>query len=233
MCVLRRKLLLFDYLIGKLVEWQARNDFSKLSMDDIDKILKTMSGTRLMKLLYIISIVNINDSINSLDETLFGVFDDYVAMKNGPVEDFLYHNRSILLRFSFYSGELKTSNSYHEHFKFNYPEVDRDIYESDTYHHERILADQLNSPRNNHEGIETPLNYYKDIIDNNIQYLKDLGDAFPFEDVEKLIEITHRLPLWNQYINKEDKHYKLNIDDLQSESIVFKEANFSVCSVNL
>lgn len=222
MCKLRRKLLLFDYLIGKLVEWELGKPFQASTRVEIDKALEAMTGTRLMKLLYIISLININRTINDIKYTLFGAFDDYVAMQNGPVEDYVYHNRSILLRFEFESGALKASTSFHEHFKFNYPNVEKTAYENEDFHRTSILMELINHPDNNKPD-ETSLTEYVAMIDSNIEKLQKLDKKFPFSDVKQLIEITHSLPLWNKYINNEDPHYVLDLDDLKTEHIYFKQ----------
>lgn len=222
MCKLRRKLLLFDYLIGKLVEWQEAKPFEILTRAEIDKALETMTGTRLMKLLYIMSLMNINRSLENIKQTLFGAFDDYVAMQNGPVEDYVYHNRSILLRFEFESGSLRTSTSFHEHFRFNYPNVEKTTYENTDFHRLPILMELIEHPDNNKVD-ETNLKEYTAMIDSNIQSLKELKEKFPFSDVKQLIDITHSLPLWNKYINSEDPHYVLNLEDLKTERIYLNQ----------
>lgn len=224
MCKLRRKLLLFDYIVEKLVDWQAQKNLEKhyneLTCVQIDEILATLSGKRLMKLLYFICLSSIHNDTQKSQESLFGIFDKYIAMENGPVEDSVYHNRGILLRYTF-DNKLKLSDKYQEHFKFNYPEVDENAYNKSDIYRINILREQLENSRNNKESKETNLMKYAEMVDKSIQYLQT-KTTFPFENKELLIQLTHELPLWNKYINKNDTCIQLdNIEELKYERYCF------------
>lgn len=220
MCKLRRKLLLFDYVIGKLVDWQAQKDWKKqyneLTGIQIDEILATLSGKRLMKLLYFICLSSVHEDTQKRQDSLFGIFDKYIAMENGPVEDSVYHNRGILLRYTF-DNKLKLSDKYQEHFEFNYPDVNENAYNQSDIYRVDILMEQLQNAKNNKDSDGTNLMQYAKMVDESIEYLRK-KTTFPFEEKEKLIQMTHELPLWNKYINKNDTCIQLdNIEDLKYE----------------
>jgi len=226
MCKLRRKLLLFDYIIEKLVDWQAQIEWQKqyneLKRVQINEILGTLSGKRLMKLLYFICLSSVHEDTQRTQDSLFGIFDRYIAMENGPVEDSVYHNRGILLRYTF-DNELKLSDKYQEHFKFNYPDVDENAYNKADIYRVDILNEQLQNPKNNKEIDETNLTLYAKMVDKSIEHLRN-KKTFPFEDKELLIQMTHELPLWNKYINKNDTCIQLdNIEELKYERHCFDE----------
>lgn len=229
MCKLRRKLLLFDYIIGKLIEWQAYLKygglggdvaFTNLSAYQINECLTTFSGVRLMKMLYLICLKSVGDEIKNIDETLFGVFDNYIAMPKGPVEDSAYSNRSVLLRYEFYNGVLKLSETYPEHFIFNYPDINKTDFNTDDIHKTHIFNLEMKNPANNGAG-EIPLTTYKKLIDQSVAELREMGNL-PFENVNKLIDITHKLPLWNRFFNTEDRRFVLVLEDLHEEKNCFQ-----------
>lgn len=204
-------------MIGKLVEWQTNRDFELLSKREIDAELEKISGVRLMKLLYFICLRSVKDDTVSLDKTLFGIFNRYLAMPKGPVEDDVYSNRGILLRFDFKNRTLELSTQYRSHFGFNYPDIKEEDYNNCSGNKTQILQDQI-------EKAGGSLTHYKDLIDNSIEELKKYSeDKFPFTNTEKLVDMVHLLPLWNKYFNQEDKEYQLNIDELKEEGGLFRE----------
>nr|DAF19469.1 MAG TPA: hypothetical protein [Caudoviricetes sp.] len=227
MCRLRRKLLLFDYIIGKLVEWQAKRDFVQLSVNETNEILSTFKGKRLMKLVYFICLedtllVKENNDDFSVEDTLFGTFDNHVAMPAGPAENTLYSNRSILFRFDFSTGELRVANSFTDQIKYNYSGVTEDDYATalDNDRRKNLLHNQLVSLDNNNRN-EINLLRLTEKIDNSIEALKKLNQ-FPFDDTEKLVNITHSLPLWNKFIREENKAFNLNNQNLSEEVSKFR-----------
>lgn len=227
MCKLRRKLLLFDYIISRLIEWQAYLEyphpstirFDELSREEINACLKSFSGVRLMKMLYLICLNSVHEQTNNIQPTLFGLFDDYVAMPKGPVEDAVYSNRSVLLRYEFSNGVLKLIESYPEHFIFNYPNINPRRFNEDGLYKLRIFEEEIMNPNNNHPN-ETSLNEYKNSIDTSIQALREMHDL-PFQNVNKLIDITHKMPLWNKFFNTEDRRFVLTLEDLKKEKDSF------------
>lgn len=228
MCKLRRKLLLFDYIISRLVEWQACLEYGRpattrfcdLSKEEINACLKSFSGVRLMKMLYLICLNSVNEQTQNIQNTLFGLFDNYVAMPKGPVEDAVYSNRSVLLRFEFSNGVLKLNETYPEHFIFNYPDIDKRRFDEDGLYKLAIFDEEIRNLHNNHEG-ETTLGEYKEYIDTSIQALREKRDL-PFQNVNKLIDITHKMLLWNKFFNTEDRRFVLTLEDLKKEKDSFK-----------
>lgn len=204
-------------MIGKLVEWQTNRDFELLTKKEIDVELEKISGVRLMKLLYFICLRSVQNDTVSLDNTLFGIFNRYLAMPKGPVEDDVYSNRGILLRFDFRNRILELSMQYQSHFGFNYPDVKEEDYNNCIGNKTKILQDQIDKAGEN-------LTYYRKLIDNSIEELKKYSeDKFPFTNTDKLVEMVHLLPMWNTYFNQEDKEYQLNIDELQEEAVHFRK----------
>lgn len=63
MCQLRRKLLMFDYTVGKLVEWDTNSDLKFLNTERINESLSNFTSIGFMKLLYFICLQSVNEKI--------------------------------------------------------------------------------------------------------------------------------------------------------------------------
>lgn len=231
MCKLRRKLLMFDYMIGKFVEWENDNKaLSELSQDEINNSLTKMTGVRSMKLLYFVCLSSIVKKINKDEidkeefdfenDNLFNLYNNFVAMPRGPVEDDVYSNRSMLLRFKFENGFWAVADKFDEYIPFTYPKVTMEHFNGVSGIKTLILDEEMQRHENNRDS-EVPLINIKSIIDSGIDYLKEIIDKFPFDDSDKLVNMTHSLPLWNDYFRNEEKKYALTKSELVREAKTF------------
>lgn len=91
MSLLAKKLIVYDYLIGKIVQRER-----ELSQDSEDDVLFKITSTALMKYLYIVNVLSVSKESKS---SLFDLFDNYKAFPHGPVEVDTYYNRNILVNY--------------------------------------------------------------------------------------------------------------------------------------
>ena len=68
----------------------------------------------------------------------------------------------------------------------------------------------------NNGSNETKLSILKILVDKAIKRLKTTK-GFPFENSERLVEITQELPLWNFYFGKAKKVYHPSVSELDLE----------------
>lgn len=197
MCKLRRKLLLFDHTIAKLVEWEKQNN-PTLSTTEC---LSRFSGTRLMKCLYSLCLVTIPDR-EDIDETLFSVFDNFVAYVHGPVESDAYNNREFLLRYTYADGRMWENQDYKFEFEYNYLLSEEEFKATDDILLTLIMREGIND--------------YRIMIDHAIEQLKRYP-KFPFNSIEDLIKLSH-LGLWKEACMTSARRLDVtNIGKLQNE----------------
>lgn len=177
MCKLRKKLLLFDYSISKMVEWENSYDKSLTT----DECLLRFSGTRLMKCLYSLCLISTKDKKN-INETLFSVFDNFVAYVHGPVENDAYNNRVFLLRYTYRNERMYENKDYKPEFEYNYLLSKEKFNASDD-----ILLSLIKEER---------IEDYQIMIDQSITALMHYSN-FPFRSIKELIALTH-LELWRE-----------------------------------
>lgn len=170
MCKLRRKLLLFDYTVGKLVEWETKSDLKILSDENINNSLTNFTSVGFMKLLYFICLQSVHEKYAMIDRKqkndctidekdnldLFKIFDNFVALPKGPAEDDVYSHRSTLLsyRYDDMTKHLKVNTKYMDIFKFSYPGVKPQDYEEKNK--VDILKEQIELSDNPKDKKETP-----------------------------------------------------------------------------
>lgn len=237
MCKLRRKLLLFDYTVGKLVEWETKSDLKILSDENINNSLKNFTSVGFMKLLYFICLQSVHernvlierklknriqiDEKDNLD--LFKIFDNFVALPKGPAEDDVYSYRSTLLsyRYDDMTKRLKVNTKYMDIFKFSYPGVNQQDYKKKNI--VEILKEQIELSDNPKNKEERPLSEFIEIVDKSIDQLKLVfaEKNISLTNSDYLVELTHNLPLWNYYIRCENNKYSLNEEELKKEADLF------------
>lgn len=237
MCKLRRKLLMFDYTVGKLVEWDTNRKLEDLSIDNINKSLANFSSVRLMKLLYFIclqSVIEKGELLESRTENgkeitlydrldLFDLFDNFVALPMGPAEDDVYSNRTSLLRYRYNeeTKRLQITGKYLEDLKFIYKGISAECYKD--FKTNEILDDFISKADAEKDDDEVELSVFIRKLDKAIENLKvtfSHKNIF-FDCVQMLIDLTHKLPLWNYYIRSENSKYSLTEEEKQKEAINF------------
>lgn len=217
MCELKRKLLAFDYTIGKLVEWDCEE-----SGRDERASLKNFSNVRLMKSLYSVCAASIQ-FYDSEGKTLFDLFDNFVAYPRGPVEVDAYGNLSSLLRYSmFYDKDendayLMPSN-YREEFDIIYSDIKKEGLTEDDFQKNPSQALNILIQK------EEKLRFVIPMIDKSIALLRSARGFPPFDDRDKLIDITH-LDLWYEafYSNIDKKLDTQNKSKLNHEFQQFSQ----------
>lgn len=86
------KKIMFKYFVDQVINKEM--ELTGLSKNELLK--NHFSTTKWMKLLYFVCLISsIQD--NKEDIGLFSVFDNFLAYKNGPVEEDCYSNRHIIL----------------------------------------------------------------------------------------------------------------------------------------
>lgn len=240
MCKLRRKLLLFDYTVGKLVEWETKSDLDILSIENINESLSKFTSVGFMKLLYFICLQSVNEKnilikrkqengieINDDDKLdLFKLFDNFVALPKGPAEDDVYSHRSTLLSYRYVDAikRLQVTTEYIDSFKFSYPDVKPQEYEGKNFLNiSNILKKQLEEADKRKKSDEIPLSKFLEIVDKAIEKLKVVfaEKKISLLDFSLLVELTHKLPLWNYYISCENNNYSPTEEELNKEAACF------------
>lgn len=237
MCKLRRKLLLFDYTVGKLVEWETKSDLKILSDENINNSLKNFTSVGFMKLLYFICLQSVHEKYALIDRKqkndceidekdnldLFKIFDNFVALPKGPAEDDVYSHRSTLLsyRYDDMTKHLKVNTKYMDIFKFSYPGVKPQDYEEKNK--VDILKEQIELSDKPKKKEERPLSEFIEIVDKSIDQLKLVfaQKNISLTNSDYLVDLTHKLPLWNFYIRCENNKYCLNEEELKKEADLF------------
>ena len=207
MIEVRKKLILSDYVIAKLVEGKTN--------DDVIGVLKKLSTTQLMKLLYltILQCVEVEgDNQKSYRNTPFGILDNWIAYLNGPVEDDVYLSLSFL-------PTIKQSSV--RNYKL------RDKSDSNDIRQFYFLNDTFDFSDNNELRMKLirkyELNNQMEWINKGVQEI-DIT-KFPFNDIQKLIWITHSGKLWGMAQHNKDKKMSTdNIHFLKEEKTKIKDA---------
>jgi hypothetical protein len=194
MCDVRKKLILFDYAISKFADWKKEQKNVSL-----DEALNSFSTTQLMKLMYLVCLQCVTEQQNSYTETPFSKLDKWIAYKNGPVEDDVYWSLSYLptiqknvenpyrLRNNNDSGKIET------YFYIN----NIDFSNSESVRKELIIKYNLSEDIN--------------LIDTGIKNIIK-KENFPFDDIDKLIRISHSGMLWRAAQHNEEK--KMSTDNI-------------------
>lgn len=229
MCKLREKLIVFDLLVEKLVKWQSELLKAKGEDPSNDECLQKFDSVRFMKLLYFVCLESCQES---LEDNLFGLFDNFLAYERGPVEVDVYSNRSILPRYTYENSCLRE--------KVELFDLGGDL----SGEKKRVLKDVLitypglrdtDNPQNHDPGafvsmqtiIDTLIDSekdraYSDMIIRAVERL-NRNSSFCFEDKDELIEVSHQLKLWslaNMTNNRLDTH---NTQLLQEEFDLYRK----------
>lgn len=204
MCLVKNKLLIYDYLVGKLVDWD-----SEVQSCSKERSLFNLTNVKLMKCLYAVCLMSVKDK-KRLEDTLFGLFDKFYAYPKGPVEFETYNNKSILLRYD-----------------LGYDESSKRLYlkKCDNFRTEQLIMFQLLDDKSvkpdddtlNKEINKNHLAEYAEMVDQSIVVLRK-AKAFPkLNDVEALVELTH-LDLWQEaYYSVNKRVDTRDLEKLQAE----------------
>ena len=197
MCKLSRKQVLFNHLVNRLVEWQRRYDNDKIS--SVNQILQKFGFIRLMKLLYFVCLESVDSDAEAgeksnkelVEETLFGLYDNFHPLFYGPVEMDVYNNRSILPALTFDGDYLTDGIQSIDKLKLFYSTLrDYDGKES-------VLSYLFQKEEKKYK-----LDYYKDLVDQSLKMLEQRTN-FDFTDKDFLVNLSHSLKLW-EYAHKYD-----------------------------
>lgn len=205
MCLLAKKQIVYDYMIGKIAKWQSQ------SGADEDLILSKLTSTALMKYQFIINVLSVStDSRNSL----FDLYGNYQAFPHGPVEIDTYYNRNILVRYDMgYDRDndrsfLRTCKEFRTEQKLLF-----DLKENETALESEEVMQRLIR--------ENRLEKFVEMVDKSISLLKEASVFLDYRDVDKLIDITHN-DLWREASFSMDKQLNLSNHNLllrEKESI--------------
>lgn len=187
-------MIVYDYLIGKIVGWSCGLD-TTLSETEV---LSKLTSTALMKYLYIINVLSVDaDSQFSL----FNLFDNYQAYKHGPVEIDTYYNRNILVRYNMgYKKEENRSYLTMSEKLRNEQIMLFNLQDSDEKQPMQSVLEMLIDNYN--------LSCFIEMVDDGIEKIKVFNNVPKFTEVDRLIAITHK-DTWKAANNRVDK--KLNL----------------------
>ncbi|GHU71625.1 hypothetical protein FACS189413_13580 [Bacteroidia bacterium] len=197
MCQLTKKLALFNYMIDKWAELQARKDnptMQVITFKAKNAAIQKFSTTRFMKLAYFTCLESARGENNSYkSDNLFKYFNNWIAYDNGPVEQTIYDHK----------GQMLTISK-NENFEYKTDKTEEDL---------KTLLDNED------------LSVYKKMIDESIYSLTHYNntdksipyDANADDSIGKLIWISHG-ELWNlaQWANNKkmdvDVEYFVNME---------------------
>lgn len=210
MCQLSRKQILFNHLVYSLIDWHKELYNDKTSAND--QILKNFGFIRLMKLLYFVCVQSVKREIDQVEDTLFGIFDNFLPLENGPAEIDVYNNRSILPSLSFDGSFLYEKKQDIERLKLFYSNLK--YYNGN----EDILDFLIDKEDEKHR-----MRYYLQMINNSIDELKAKGSSFPFNNRQGLIDLSHDLILWELANKFSSPLFTNNLTLLKEEKATFEE----------
>lgn len=114
MCRLR-KIAVFEFFVSKLIGLDSTKigKMTSREIEEFDQKLSDYTMTRYMRLLYFLCLADAKqrgDAGTNSGGKLLSIFDNFVAYRNGPVEEDIYLNRQnegIFTHFIFEEGRLK------------------------------------------------------------------------------------------------------------------------------
>lgn len=202
MCLVKNKLLVYDCLIDELVKW----DSEEMSCSK-ERSLCSLTNVKLMKCLYAACVMSVGDKKN-VDDTLFGLFDNFLAYPKGPVEFDTYNNRAILFRYEMGLDKERVCLQECKKFRleqrvmFNLPDD------------QPILPDEQNWLT---EIEKNGLVDCKNMLIESINVLKHAPGFPDLRDEQALVEITHN-NLWQEAYYSYNKQLDTrNMAKLQEE----------------
>lgn len=193
MYLLAKKLIIYDYLIGKIV--QREKEIFHESEDDI---LSKITSTALMKYQYIVNVLSVRKDSKA---SLFDLYNNYLAFPHGPVEIDTYYNRHILVRY-----DMGYDTIHQRPF----------LQKCNNFRNEQILLFGLEPDQTDNDHVlnqliqQDGLAAFKTMVDDVFVCLKDAHKFPKYTDVERLINITHQ-GLWNSANYSVDN--RLNVID--------------------
>lgn len=194
MCLLAKKLIVYDYMIGKITKWQSQNE------KDENLILSKLTSTALMKYQFIINVLSVGKNSRN---SLFDLYGNYQAFPHGPVEIDTYYSRNILVRYDM--GYDKDNNrSFLQ--KCNEFRIEQkllfDIKEDESASDAELVLQRLIR--------DYGLDDFIKMVDNSVSLLKEADVFLDYRDVDKLIDITHKDLWWDANFSRDKQ---LNLSD--------------------
>ena len=200
------KMLLFNKLIEELVKWkEQKNRQTEL------EVLKDLSFVPLMKCLYIVCLLTVEE--NS-EESLFDLFDKFVAYPKGPVDEDCYYFMDKLPEYTIRDYEGLEYLSKRQ--PLNNISVIDSLIDS--------ISEFIDVDLNANEKTTIKINWtkYSPMINYTVESLKN-ASCFPgFRERERLIDLTH-MKLWKDaIIDIEPKMKTEHSKDLIEEACFLK-----------
>lgn len=188
------KMLLFNELIRKLVEWKEEKNQTE------QEVLKDLSFVPLMKCLYIVCLLTVD---GNSDKSLFDLFDKFVAYPKGPVDEDCYFFMDKLPDYTIWNNdgieELSRKLSYRKNLFSRIEFLEREIsgkpMESiDIEQDKTILFDEYRK--------------YNGMLDEAIYILRNASFFPGFREKDRLIDLTH-MRVWKKAYDEIGSH-KMN-----------------------
>ena len=207
-------MVVYDYLIGKIVDWSCDND-PTLSEKEV---LSKLTSTALMKYLYIVNVLSVDANSQS---SLFNLFDNYQAYQHGPVEIDTYYNRNILVRYNM--GYKKEENRAYLTTCDKLRNEQRMLFNLQDFDENQPMQYVLEMLIKNYN-----LAGFVAMVNNSIGKIKSFNNVPRFTEVDRLIAVTHK-DTWKAANNRTDK--KLNLFDrtrlLEEQKAIIMDLNHS------
>lgn len=205
------KMLLFNTLIEKLVKWKEEKN-----RQTEQEVLKDLSFVPLMKCLYIVCLLTIKEDSK---ESLFDLFDKFVAYPKGPVDEDCYFFMDQLPDYTIWNNdgveELTRKQSNRLDLSSRIDFLNRKISNIMVYHIEEIDKTLL---INKYEA-------YNEMLDKAIDILKGALSFPGFREKERLVDLTH-MKVWEDAYYQQGSHTMdtsiVNRSMLLEEAMVLK-----------
>lgn len=189
------KMLLFNKLIEELVKWKEEKN-----RQTEQQVLKDLSFVPLMKCLYIVCLLTVEE--NS-EESLFDLFNKFIAYPKGPVDEDCYFFMDQLPDYTIWNNdgieELTRKLSYRKDLSSRIDFLNRKISDKDKI---EIVSD---IEEKNKLLLINEYKKYNELLDKAIGILKD-ATFFPgFREKERLIDLTH-MKVWKCAYDRQGSH---------------------------
>lgn len=193
MCKANDKLFLFSYILGRFVEIHREMTVSNGNAMPSKEILQSFSNTRIMKLLYCLCL----ESLTNLEE---------------PQGENIRINQNNL--FEFFGAFSALPNGPVLLHIYNALDIIPGFRYEEGHFQEQMLETQCLIPPKYRDRYEKIIH----LIDNAVLGLQQNMKKELFMDRDKLVDLTHNLPLWKEtFMYEANKEMSTTLQDLQRE----------------
>lgn len=192
------KMLVFNELIEKLVDWKKQENRQTES-----EVLKDLSFVPLMKCLYIVCLLSLKENENT--PSLFDLFDQFIAYPKGPVDEDCYFYMDQLPEYTIRNNdgieELAKKFSYRKDLSSRIDSLERTISSKNMSGTIDIDKDNQTILKQLMEGYEK----YNSMLDTAVDIMKNASFFPGFREKGRLIDLTH-MKVWEEAYSRQGSH---------------------------